>query len=315
MTSARAPMNERRLLFITLSNIGDLVLTTPALVAFHAAFPKHIIDIVADVRSSSLLRQCPFRGEIHHRDKRAGIPGLLRLITNLRRHYYDAIVDLRTDVLPWLLRGNRRAARWRRGVHGPHATEQHFAIATRVFDHVGAIPDTNVWLDDHDHQFATEAFAPFKQARCLALAPGANWPGKIWPASSFIALLQRCANDFDVVTVLGGANERGIGEFLSAQSPLPVLNFAGNTSITQAAAILDHANAFVGNDSGLGHIAAARGVKTLTLFGPGRPARYRPWGGRAAIIEAPSRDLSLLHANSVADALKQLLDDKNGNDS
>jgi ADP-heptose:LPS heptosyltransferase len=63
------------------------------------------------------------------------------------------------------------------------------------------------------------------------------------------------------------------------------------------------ASAFLGNDSGLGHIAAAMGVPTVTVFGPGRPARYRPWGPRSEIVLAPNEDLSELQPALVAEVM------------
>ncbi|MSR14920.1 MAG: glycosyltransferase family 9 protein [Gammaproteobacteria bacterium] len=301
-------MTESRLLFITLSNIGDLVLTTPILVALHTAYPRHLIDIVADARSSSLLAGCPFRGDIFHRDKKDGIPGLLKLVRILRQRHYDAIIDLRTDFLPWMLHADRRTARWRRGAHGPHAIDQHFAIAKRIIKTPLPLPNTIVWLDSQDEAFAAAAFVPFRNARCLALATGANWPGKIWPIAYFEELIELSKKEFDVIAILGGPRDRSDTAQLAARSALPILNFTGDTNLTQAAAILDYATVFVGNDSGLGHIAAARGVRTLTLFGPGRPERYRPWGARAEILEAPSRNLSLLRAEEVFRKLKQILE-------
>ena len=68
------------------------------------------------------------------------------------------------------------------------------------------------------------------------------------------------------------------------------------------------ARAFVGNDSGLGHIAAALSVSTVTVFGPGQPARYRPWGKRADIVLAPDADLDALEPQAVIDAVCALLD-------
>jgi ADP-heptose:LPS heptosyltransferase len=76
--------------------------------------------------------------------------------------------------------------------------------------------------------------------------------------------------------------------------------------------LLDLATVFVGNDSGLGHIAAARGIPTLTLFGPGRPARYRPLGARARLLEAPGGALPALTPAAVDAAVRELLDAAGG---
>ncbi len=299
-------MIDKRLLFITLSNIGDLVLTTPALLALHTAYPDHRVDIVADARSSSLLKACPFLHTLYHRDKRAGIRGVLALIGQLRQARYAAMVDLRTDFVPWLLHGTQRTARWRRGPHGPHAVEQHMAVVGRVISKASMIPNPTVWITESDIGFAHDRLADLRVKRWLALGPGANWRGKQWPREQFAALLAECKDTYDGVLILGGGGDKAIAEYLASRNVLPTVDMTGKSSLTQAVALLDHAAVFVGNDSGLGHLAAARGVPTLTLFGPGRPERYRPWGDRAKILLAPDKNLAHLSAIEVAAALKAL---------
>lgn len=297
---------DARLLFVTLSNIGDMVLTTPALEALHAAYPDHRIDIIADARSSALLEFCPYRGDLLHRDKRAGWRGMLRLIHALRGRHYAAVVDLRTDFLPWLLKTDRRAARWRAAPHGPHAVDQHYAITARVLPQSTHPPPARVWLAPQDAEWARQTLGALNSTGpWLALAPGANWPGKIWPLTHYKTLLDDIADLFGGIMVLGSAQDRPLAAELRTASSRPCLDFTGNTTLTQAAALLDHASFFVGNDSGLGHIAAARGVPTLTLMGPGRPERYKPFGPDATLLEAPSRDLTRLTPALVATTLRE----------
>lgn len=303
-----------RLLFVTLSNIGDLVLTTPALVALHEAYPAHAIDVVADARSSELLRACPFLGSLFHREKGRGRRGWLALVATLRAHRYDAVVDLRTDFLPWLLRARRRSARWQARPAGPHAAQQHHAVVQRLLpDREAPIPPSKLWLSPAECAAADRWLAGLPGSAWLALAPGANWPGKIWPIGRYGELVGRVAGRFDGVIVLGAAADRTIAaELAAATSALPVLDVCGRTSLPEAAALLARARAFVGNDSGLGHMAAALGVPTITVFGPGRPERYRPWGEAARVVLAPGLDLERLGATAVADALLAQLDGVRG---
>jgi ADP-heptose:LPS heptosyltransferase len=85
---------------------------------------------------------------------------------------------------------------------------------------------------------------------------------------------------------------------------MPVLNLAGRTDLSLAAALLMRASVFIGNDSGLGHIAAAVGRPTMTVFGPGRPERYRPWGSKTEVVRAPQADLGRLTSDEVFRRLK-----------
>ena len=91
-----------------------------------------------------------------------------------------------------------------------------------------------------------------------------------------------------------------------AELNLPCLDVSGRTTLNTAAALLARASVFVGNDSGLGHMAAALSIPTLTLFGPGEPQRYRPWGPHARIMLAPNRNLNELSVAAVATELEKL---------
>jgi len=85
------------------------------------------------------------------------------------------------------------------------------------------------------------------------------------------------------------------------------VNLAGETGLLEATAVLARASVFVGNDSGLGHLASAVGTPTLTLFGPGQPERYRPWGEQARWLTSPENDLNRLSAEDVAGKVRLLL--------
>lgn len=295
-------------MLVTLSNIGDLVMTTPALIALHEAWPEAQIDIVADQRSSILLAHCPFVGEIFIRDKTAGLAGVWQLVRQLRERAYLAAVDLRTDFLPWLLRAQQRSMRWlvRHEPPAPHAVERHLQVVKRVVPGLSRPPAPRVWWPA-----AASAWANAQKAtlpgRVLALAPGANWAGKCWPLERYIELARLLAPRFDGLLLLGSAAEREAAAAIAQQVNKPSLNLAGSTGLLEVAALLPLCAAFVGNDSGIGHLAAAAAIPTLTVFGPGQPARYRPWGARAAIICAPGGQLAALPAHSVADALDEHL--------
>lgn len=294
-----------RLLVITLSNVGDLVLTTPVFEALHAHCPERVIDVVGDARSCELLAHAPWLGELFVRDKRAALPAQLRLLLRLRRRRYAVVVDLRTPFLPWLLRAHRRLLKPRRDVPGLHAAEEHFAAVAPVLPAGTPMPAPRVYPGERARERARARLAALPGPRLLALAPGANWPGKTWPAPRYRALLDQAAAHFDAAVVLGGAADREAAGALGGAA-LPVLDLTGETDLTEAAAVLEQAQAFVGNDSGLGHLAAAAGTPTVTVFGPGRPERYRPWGERARLVHAPGEDLAALAPEPVLEALLAL---------
>jgi ADP-heptose:LPS heptosyltransferase len=123
----------------------------------------------------------------------------------------------------------------------------------------------------------------------IGLGPTANWDGKIWPAERFVSLYQALAGRLPAAraVVLGGP---GAAERQAAQAVLDglpdAIDLVGRLELPQAAACLKRCALFVGNDSGLMHLAAAAGVPTLGLFGPTPATEYAPAGRCTAVALA-----------------------------
>lgn len=297
----------RNILFITLSNIGDAVLSTPVLERIHETWPDARVDIVADPRSSFLFEHCPYRGEIFLKVKPEGWRGIVRLLHALRRKRYDLIVDLRTDGLAWLLRGKKRLTKWTAArPKGAHAVQRHMSVIAPL-----ASPDTpiaRIYLSARHRAFADEQLKALPGRRWLALCPGANWPPKIWPAQRYQELVWRVKDYFDAVILLGGPNDIERNRLIAGNLPLPYLDLSGKTDLLQAAAIIERARAFAGNDSGMGHIAGAMGAATMTLFGHGPPLEYHPWGPHPAWVYRPDGDTQKISVDEAARAFCAMLD-------
>jgi ADP-heptose:LPS heptosyltransferase len=123
----------------------------------------------------------------------------------------------------------------------------------------------------------------------LAVAPTANWRAKEWRIEHFRALVERLTGPGGVmagagVAVMGAPEERTKAlPLLDALAPARRIDLYGQP-LGVVAACLRRADLFVGNDSGLMHLAAAAGAPTLGLFGPSREEQYAPWGDRAAVV-------------------------------
>jgi len=164
------------------------------------------------------------------------------------------------------------------------------------------LPRASVWPRPEDRAFAVRTLSG--GGRWLGIGPGAHWPPKIWPPRRFVELVAELRSEFHGIVLLGDSTDAAPAREIAAAALLACVDLCGRTSILEAAAVLGRCACFIGNDSGPGHLAAAVGTPTLTLFGPGDPARYRPWGAGAAWLEAPGRDLDRLRADTVAAKLR-----------
>ena len=117
----------------------------------------------------------------------------------------------------------------------------------------------------------------------LCLMPGASNSAKTWPAERFAALAGLAADQGLLPVVLGGPAERELGARVAGSLGL---NRCGDT-LQEAAAWMAGAVGAIGNDSGLGHLAAACGAPTLVLAGPMEPELFRPFGPRVDLMAEP----------------------------
>jgi ADP-heptose:LPS heptosyltransferase len=129
----------------------------------------------------------------------------------------------------------------------------------------------------------------------IGLGPTANWTGKIWPANRFAELYHALARRLPGAraAVFGGpgAQERQVAQDVLALLP-GALDLVGQLTLPEAAACLKRCAIFIGNDSGLMHLAAAAGAPTLGLFGPTPATEYAPSGRYTAVAlaEGPPGD-------------------------
>jgi ADP-heptose:LPS heptosyltransferase len=128
----------------------------------------------------------------------------------------------------------------------------------------------------------------------LSVHPGSGSSAKNWPAELFAEAAVRLSGGRPWLLVLGPAEEQTPewpGAVVAREWPLRLLGAA-----------LSRAGLFVGNDSGVAHLAAASGTPTLTLFGPTDPAVWAPVGSSVAALRAPEGVLSALTAEPVVTA-------------
>jgi heptosyltransferase-3 len=299
--SAGSTENTRHILLITLSNIGDALMTTPVLEALHRQHPQAIIDIVTDARASDLFEFCPYRGEIILKQK--GWRGTIALLKRLRVTRYDLIVDLRTDGLTLLLRARRKLTRRGNRTTCGHAVERHFGVITQDIQ-PAEVPSQRVWLTESQRTFTQQQLADLPGKRWLALGPGARWAPKCWSPENYVDLANQLTDYFDAIILLGSKNDMATCQHISEGLVLPHRNLAGKTDLLQAAAILEQAQLFVGSDSGLGHLAAASGTATLTVFGPGDPERYHPWHPQACWVQSGSDNIDDVTVSQVVEQVR-----------
>lgn len=296
-----------RILFITATRLGDAVLSTGLLEHLRRIHPDARFTIACGPVAAGLFDRMPGRERTLIVEKQRHDLHWWLLWRQCVATYWDLAIDLRGSATTWLLPARRRAVM--RGGRRPGHRTLHVAAVLRL----DPPPPPVVWTAPEDEARARSLLPA--QGRLIALGPTANWSGKVWPAERFVALFDLVAARYPgavpVVFAGPGAAERAMASPVLAALP-GCIDLCGILSLPEVAACLARCALFVGNDSGLMHLAAAAGTPTLGLFGPSRADEYAPSGRITAFVEAPgmsgSAPIAGLQVATVADAALSLLE-------
>jgi len=280
-----------RVLFITSNRLGDAVLSTGLLDHLVRTLPEARFTVACGPIAAPLFRALPRLDRVIPLRKRRFSAHWFGLWRRCIGTPWRLVVDLRNSAVSRLLVA-RRVVVVSRPDEGCHRVV-HLGRTLGLAE----APAPRLWFTGADHR-AAAALVP-DGPPVLALGPAANWRGKIWRADRFAAVAGQLTGPGGIlpgarVAVLAAAGERAEAQpVLDAIESGRCLDLVGAADPQVAGACLARCALFIGNDSGLMHIAAAVGLPTLGLFGPSRPEHYAPWGaGGAAVTTAvPYRQL------------------------
>jgi ADP-heptose:LPS heptosyltransferase len=270
-----------RILFITSSRIGDAVISTGVLERLRTAHPGARLTVACGAAAAPVFARLPGLERLIVFEKERFDLHWLRLWAKLVRHYWHIVVDVRGSGISLALAAGRRHIL--RGGRRPGLRTAQLAAGMR-FD---PPPLPVVWTAPADEAKAASLMG---QGAVIGLGPTANWAGKIWPPERFVAVFQALAASRPGLraAIFAGPGAEEAARAAPVLAALPgALDFVGALSLAEAAAALRRCALFIGNDSGLMHLAAAAGAPTLGLFGRSRAAEYAPTGARTAVAIAP----------------------------
>ncbi len=305
-----------RILVLRGGAIGDFMLSLPALQALRRRWPEAHIELIGYPHIAALARAGGLADEIRALDSariaRLFAPG--ETLPDGERAYFksfDFVLTYLHDpggvVRANLLSNGAREVLECPPFEGAGHAADHFVrpLETYALYEAGAAPALALNPESMAAgrvRLAAAGAAPDP----VILHPGSGSAKKNWPAERFVDLARRLRARGQALCFLLGEADNALAPRIRAASPGtgPVLE---NLELIEAAAVIAHARGYVGNDSGLTHLAAALGVPTLALFGPTDPAVWGPRGRRAAILRAPGGDLAALAVDAVFARLTELL--------
>ncbi len=276
----------KRILFITLSNVGDIILTTPAIRVLSERFPEARMDVMVGPNGVELFQKDPSIFKVIVYDKHIPMSDKKRLIRKLRQVKYDLIADMRNSLFPFLI-----GARYRTSpIHVPpktikHKKQQHiWKLSSMGLD----IPDAHfyVHIPEKDIDYVDRIMRDFDRTRpVIAISPGAKSDIKKWPKENYAELGDKLISELSSQVIMVGDNADSILiKDIIISSKNEIMDLSGKTTLCQLASLLKQCNLLITNDSAPLHLAGAVDTKALAIFGPTDHEVYGPTGNDDRVI-------------------------------
>lgn len=290
----------RRIVVLRALQLGDLLVTVPALRALRAGFPAAEITLIGLPWAASFAER--FKRYIDRFVEFAGYPGINEVeatsediaafLADQRAYGYDLAIQLH---------GNGRTSNGFIHELATRATCAYYEHNRPTWLTFGAVypddqpeilrnlqligllgcPTTNTTMEfplyADDVAAARMLLAGVEAGPLIGLHPGARPPARRWPAEYFATIADACAERFGARVILtGGPGEEATVRAVSELMRYPAWNVAGQTSLGSLAALIADMDLFISNDTGPAHLANALGTPSVTLFGPADPRRWAP---------------------------------------
>jgi len=304
------PTEGARVLLAQTSFLGDALLTVPLTRRIKDVLPGCRLSVLTRPKTADVFRRLPWVDEVLEDDKKGlhkGL-GILALARSLRGRFDLALSAHRSFRTALLLRLARIPYRigfsTSAGAFFYHRTvffswampdvERNLALLLPLKPDLKAEDQDSLYLSRREgpesssigERLAAAGFKP--EDRLAGLHPGSAWPTKRWPADGYARLGRRLVAEAGMKVVLvGGPEDAGLSKGIAEAIGEGALDLTGKTSLPELIDLVGRLKLFVTNDSGPMHVAAARGVPTLALFGPTtRELGFFPYGRGHRVLEA-----------------------------
>jgi ADP-heptose:LPS heptosyltransferase len=301
--SGQKPFPVRSMLILHQGALGDFILALPSLEVLRRAFPQARSVIMGYPRILELIENRFYAEEILSIDQKGmasffvrGGPLDLRLSQFFKT--FDLIAVFGKNGEGNLIGNLNRVCegrilhvnpfpRWDGGIHLidhllMELSRYGFSISERI---------PKLFLNESDRAWAREYWigkgvTAEERDTVIIIHPGSGSKKKVWPLDRFLKLTEVLQQHFSsrILVVLGPAEGPETRKIFENERP-GFFILAKGLSLIQLASVMEGCRLFVGNDSGISHLAAALGIPTLAIFGPTDPKVWSPRGRNVMVIQ------------------------------
>jgi len=295
-------MKTPRILVVRGGAIGDFIMTLPAIGALRERWPDGHIDILGYPHIIELANGRYYADGTRSIDAKpmAGffIPNSV-LDPDLMEYFgsFNVVVSYLFDPDSLFANNVRRCGVKQVIEASPRPKELHAAkhycrpleaLAIYVEE-----PRPKVHPSEEDREAASRFLKMMGREPIVAIHPGSGGEKKNWPVENFAAVARWVADELaaQLLIVEGEADERVVKKLAKLLEPRTVTRATG-LKLVELAAVLERCALFLGNDSGVTHLAAAVGIPVVAAFGSASPTIWEPRGERVRVVRFCDNDVA-----------------------
>jgi predicted lipopolysaccharide heptosyltransferase III len=294
----------RKVLLVRLRSIGDTVLATPSLYALKRFLPHVKVDILVEDWVAPLLNNHPHVDNVVVLE-RGGFMTRARVARELRAANYDVVYNLHGGTTATFLTratGARHRVGFKTyqyaqlhnhqapspllvwGQQKTHSVEQQLAVLGWTGVPITDRPRTQLGISQEAVETVNRLLVEsgLSVEKIALIHPAAAFATKQWAVEHFARVAEFVSERGFAPVAIAAPNERALLEKLCAAANVKIATF--DLSLPEVTALAARSDLFVGNDSGIAHIAAAAGTPAVVIFGSSNIAHWRPWNSAPAEV-------------------------------
>ncbi|MDD5292318.1 MAG: glycosyltransferase family 9 protein [Candidatus Omnitrophica bacterium] len=291
MVNRRQDSKVKKVIFITLSNIGDVVLTLPSLDYLKDRFKEAEFTVLSGPGASVLFTSDSRIKENISYDKHAPLSKKIVLFNRLRKEKFDVIIDLRDTVFRWISSAaykNPYFIKIPRNIR--HLRLKHLYKTKAAFKDRKDVKEIesarlSLCLDNAAKEKAGKLLKEHNlslDSDYIVVSAGARSRAKRWHKEGFVKICDELLKHYSVV-LLGDKNDSDINQNVNRQLNSRCVDLTGKTDLSEAIVVLSKAKLVICNDSAISHISSYLNRPTLVIFGPTDENKYGPWSKNCAV--------------------------------
>lgn len=273
----------KRILIVRLDEIGDMATTLPVFEALHERYPDAEITLWCKNFVAPLVQNCPYIHHIVH--QKTELSGYYPLILELRGTWQSLFFALLHRPKIRLDRGSVRLKNKFSKAKHPHEVHTNLQVIEPILLSPPLSPNTTIFTARRNEQNAQLFLQRHNIAKFALLHTGARKKLRRWSPANFaeIAVYLKDARGLEIIFV-GDDSEAMAIQKIQSLIYFETYNFAGQGTLMDYVALAKKATLMLGNESGPAHLAAAVNTPTITLFGPGEPHIFAPYGTQTVFL-------------------------------